>query len=78
MRSDTVSTIKVKKIFFCLSGRGYMYGKCQGKIWEKSGNLELNDKWHLCVISCPLHNWNILWNFFSIFHIHGFAGFMIT
>ena len=27
-----------------------MYGKCQEKIWEKSGNLELNDKWHLCVI----------------------------
>ena len=44
---NTVNTIKVKNKndFYC-SVRGYAKTvKCQGKIREKSGNFEVDDKW---------------------------------
>ena len=44
IRSDIVSTIKVKNIIFYLS-EGMENCKMSGKNQEKSGNFEVNDKW---------------------------------
>ena len=45
--SDTVSTIKLKnkKHFFFICQRIWKTAKCQGKIREKSGSFEVDDKW---------------------------------
>ena len=49
IRSDIVSTIKVKNKKTFIFQRVWKTVKCQGKIREKSGNFEVNVKWQPCV-----------------------------
>ena len=55
--SDTGSTIKVKNFFF------FFYQlvvwktvKCQGKMREKSGDFEMDDKWQPCSVKTQDRN----------------------
>ena len=48
--SDTVTTIKVKnKNDFFICQRVWKTVKIREKLWEKSGNFEVNDKWQPCI-----------------------------